>query len=83
MLPGRAQVTASSVRHEHGASAPSEWRFVVDHDDAVKMPDVVVLVPFAGAMRRAAIGSYDTLFDKFGLTRAPSKTFTIRGPGPQ
>ena len=47
------------------------------------MPDVVVLVPFAGAMHRAAIGSYDTLFDKFGLTKAPSKTFTIRGPGPQ
>ena len=151
MLPGRAQVTASSVRHQHGASAPSERRLVVDHDDAVKTPDVVVLVPLAGAMHRAAIvrhqhvawlpailvgeavlidqtaneivrcglieitatglggapttmmfrnktvatkvpatltemgadGSYDKLFDKFGLTKAPSKVFAIRGPGPQ
>ena len=30
-----------------------------------------------------ADGTYDTLFDKFGLTKAPSKTFAIRGPGPQ
>ena len=30
-----------------------------------------------------ADGSYDALFDKFGLTKAPSKTFAIRGPGPQ
>ena len=30
-----------------------------------------------------ADGSYDKLFDKFGLTKAPSKTFAIRGPGPQ
>jgi polar amino acid transport system substrate-binding protein len=30
-----------------------------------------------------ADGSYDTLFDKFGLTKAPSKSFAIRGPGPQ
>jgi polar amino acid transport system substrate-binding protein len=28
-------------------------------------------------------GTYDKLFDKFGLTKAPSKTFAIRGPGPQ
>ncbi len=30
-----------------------------------------------------ADGTYDKLFDKFGLTKAPSKTFAIRGPGPQ
>ena len=30
-----------------------------------------------------ADGSYDKLFDKFGLTKAPSNTFAIRGPGPQ
>jgi polar amino acid transport system substrate-binding protein len=30
-----------------------------------------------------ADGSYDKLFDKFGLTKAPSKAFAIRGPGPQ
>ena len=30
-----------------------------------------------------ADGSYDALFDKFGLTKALSKTFAIRGPGPQ
>ena len=30
-----------------------------------------------------ADGTYDQLFDKFGLTKAPSKTFAIRGPGPQ
>ena len=30
-----------------------------------------------------ADGTYDKLFDKFGLTKAPSKTFVIRGPGPQ
>ena len=30
-----------------------------------------------------ADGTYDTLFDKFGLTKAPTKTFAIRGPGPQ
>ena len=30
-----------------------------------------------------ADGSYEKLFDKFGLTKAPSKTFAIRGPGPQ
>jgi polar amino acid transport system substrate-binding protein len=29
-----------------------------------------------------ADGTYDKLFDKFGLTKAPSKTFAIRGPGP-
>ena len=30
-----------------------------------------------------ADGSYDKLFDKFGLTKAPESTFAIRGPGPQ
>lgn len=30
-----------------------------------------------------ADGTYDKLFDKFGLTKASSKTFAIRGPGPQ
>ncbi len=30
-----------------------------------------------------ADGTYDKLFDKFGLTKAPGKTFAIRGPGPQ
>jgi len=30
-----------------------------------------------------ADGTYDKLFEKFGLTKAPSKTFAIRGPGPQ
>ena len=30
-----------------------------------------------------ADGSYDKLFDKFGLTKAPDSVFTIRGPGPQ
>lgn len=30
-----------------------------------------------------ADGTYDKLFDKFGLTKAPSKTFAIRGPGPK
>ena len=30
-----------------------------------------------------ADGSYDSLFDKFGLNKAPGKTFAIRGPGPQ
>jgi polar amino acid transport system substrate-binding protein len=30
-----------------------------------------------------ADGSYDKLFDKFGLTKAPDSTFAIRGPGPQ
>lgn len=30
-----------------------------------------------------ADGTYDKLFDKFSLTKAPSKTFAIRGPGPQ
>ena len=32
------------------------------------------------AMR--ADGFYDKLFDKFGLTRYPDKTFSIHGPGP-
>jgi polar amino acid transport system substrate-binding protein len=30
-----------------------------------------------------ADGSYDKLFEKFGLTKAPDSVFTIRGPGPQ
>lgn len=30
-----------------------------------------------------ADGSYDKLFDKFGLTKAPTRTFAIRGPGPK
>ncbi|MFO1082076.1 MAG: ABC transporter substrate-binding protein [Reyranellaceae bacterium] len=30
-----------------------------------------------------ADGSYDKLFDKFGLTKAPDSVFAIRGPGPQ
>ena len=30
-----------------------------------------------------ADGSYDKLFDKFGLTKAPDAAFAIRGPGPQ
>jgi len=30
-----------------------------------------------------ADGSYDKLFDKFGLTKSPDATFAIRGPGPQ
>ena len=30
-----------------------------------------------------ADGSYDKLFDEFGLTKAPSKSFAIRGLGPQ
>lgn len=30
----------------------------------------------------AADGTYDKLFDKFGLTKAPSGTFAIRGSGP-
>jgi polar amino acid transport system substrate-binding protein len=29
-----------------------------------------------------ADGSYDKLFDKFGLTKAPDSVFAIRGPGP-
>jgi len=28
-------------------------------------------------------GTYDTLFDKFGITKAPDSVFAIRGPGPQ
>src|SRR5471030_339618 len=28
-------------------------------------------------------GVYDTLFDKFGITKAPDSVFSIRGPGPQ
>jgi polar amino acid transport system substrate-binding protein len=30
-----------------------------------------------------ADGSYDKLFEKFGLTKAPDSVFAIRGPGPQ
>ena len=30
-----------------------------------------------------ADGTYDKLFDKFGLTKAPDGAFAIRGPGPQ
>ncbi len=30
-----------------------------------------------------ADGSYDKLFDKFGLTKSPDATFAIRGSGPQ
>jgi polar amino acid transport system substrate-binding protein len=30
-----------------------------------------------------ADGSYDKLFDKFGLTKSPDAAFAIRGPGPQ
>ena len=29
-----------------------------------------------------ADGTYDRLFDKFGITKAPDSVFTIRGPGP-
>jgi polar amino acid transport system substrate-binding protein len=29
-----------------------------------------------------ADGTYDKLFERYGLTKAPSKTFAIRGPGP-
>jgi polar amino acid transport system substrate-binding protein len=29
-----------------------------------------------------ADGTYDKLFDKFGITKAPESVFTIRGPGP-
>jgi polar amino acid transport system substrate-binding protein len=28
-------------------------------------------------------GTYDKLFDKFGITKAPDSVFTIRGPGPK
>jgi polar amino acid transport system substrate-binding protein len=28
-------------------------------------------------------GTYDRLFDKFGITKAPESVFTIRGPGPK
>jgi polar amino acid transport system substrate-binding protein len=28
-------------------------------------------------------GTYDRLFDKFGITKAPDSVFTIRGPGPK
>jgi len=28
-------------------------------------------------------GTYDMLFDKFGITKAPESVFTIRGPGPK
>jgi polar amino acid transport system substrate-binding protein len=28
-------------------------------------------------------GTYDKLFDKYGLTKAPDSTFSIRGPGPK
>ena len=28
-------------------------------------------------------GTYDMLFDKFGITKAPESVFAIRGPGPQ
>jgi polar amino acid transport system substrate-binding protein len=30
-----------------------------------------------------ADGTYDRLFDKFGITKAPESVFTIRGPGPK
>ena len=30
-----------------------------------------------------ADGTYDKLFDKFGITKAPESVFTIRGPGPK
>ena len=30
-----------------------------------------------------ADGTYDKLFDKFGITKAPDSVFTIRGPGPK
>ena len=33
------------------------------------------------AMR--ADGTYDRIFDKFGMVRLPGKTFAIRGPGPE
>ena len=30
-----------------------------------------------------ADGTYDKLFDKFGITKFPDATFAIRGPGPK
>jgi polar amino acid transport system substrate-binding protein len=30
-----------------------------------------------------ADGYYDRLFDKYGLTKSPDSTFSIRGPGPK
>jgi polar amino acid transport system substrate-binding protein len=73
--------TASDLVQKHVAKVWLHGLFGTDITFAFRDKDVATAAAEAMTALKAD-GTYDQLFDKFGMTRLATQTFAIRGPGP-